>query len=499
MDTDNPKQVDPNFVQTGHNPPADPQPNREPADPANEQPAHDAQGGGQPNRNGSAGAPPDRQQTAPSAAQPKYEQSRSPAKRPGRSKTWLLVLCALLIVGVAVWFLFFKSGEAKPQPTNNQVVSVGAAKVVRQDMFNEVPIPAEFRPYVQSQLHAIVTGYVSKMNVDFGDKVKQGQVLATLNVPELQEQLDNAKATQQQAEANYANDHLLYTRLQQVNQEHPKLVAQQDLDTARLKDANSAAAVAAAKANVEKFQTLVTYTSITAPFDGVITQRSVDPGALVQSGTSSDRAPELLQVSDNYHLRLDFPVSVDYVQDVHVGVPVNVRVDSLHGRLFTGKITRFQNEVNDQTRTMNTEIEIDNPDLEIVPGMYAVVLFEYAKRPNALAIPTEAVSNPKDPTVYLIDSDHKIEARSVKLGVEMPDRFEVTEGLQEGDVVMIGNRSQVHPGQKVDPKLVGQPKLNLPPQPDGEVNSSQPDGSVPKPLDPSKDKSPQVPAIPDKP
>ena len=499
METENPKQAEQGVAPTEHDHPSDAQPNREVAAAPNAQQTHDTEGGAQPNRNGSAGAPPDRQQTTPPGVETKDAGSRSPAKRSGHGKTWLLVLCALLIVGAAAWFLFFRPGEDKPQPTNNQVVSVGAAKVVRQDMFNEVPIPAEFRPYVQSQLHAIVTGYVSKMNVDFGDKVKQGQVLATLNVPELQDQLDNAKATQQQAEANYSNDHLLYTRLQQVNQEHPKLVAQQDLDTARLKDANSAAAVAAAKANVEKFQTLVTYTSIVAPFDGVITQRSVDPGALVQAGTSSDRAPELLQVSDNYHLRLDFPVSVDYVQDVHVGVPVNVRVDSLHGRLFTGKITRFQNEVNDQTRTMNTEIEIDNPDLEIVPGMYAVVLFQYAKRPNALAIPTEAVSNPKDPTVYLIDSDHKIEARPVKLGVEMPDKFEVTDGLQEGDVVMIGNRSQVHPGQKVDPKLVGQPKLILPPQPDGEASSSQPDGSVPKPLDPKKENSLQVPAIPDKP
>lgn len=423
-----------------------------------------------------------------------------PARRSAGRKTWLWVLCALLIVGAAAYFLFFKPGENKSQSAENGSVTVGAAKVVRQDMYNEVPIPAEFRPYVQSQLHAIVTGYVSKMLVDFGDKVKKGQVLATLNVPELQDQLNSAKANQQQAEADYNNEHLLFTRLQQVNQEHPKLVAQQDLDTARSKDANSAAAVASAKAKVGELETRVTYTSITAPFDGVVTQRSVDPGALVQAGTSSDRAPELLQVSDNYHLRLDFPVSVDFVQDVKVGVPVNVKVDSLHGKVFTGKITRFQNEVNDQTRTMNTEIEIDNPDLEIVPGMYAVVLFQYAKRPNALAIPTEAVSNPKQPDVFLIDSDKKIVDRPVKLGVEMPDRFQVTDGLQEGDLVMIGNRSQVRPGQTVDVKVVGQPKLDLPPQPDGESSSSQPAVTpTPPPLDSHAATSTPPSAVPDKP
>ena len=451
-----------------------------------------------PDHHGLDGTESDRAEVAPAAAQRVHPKTDPSGKRPANRRKWLWAVCALLIVGVAVYFLFLKPGENQPRAAN-RAVAVGVAKVVRQDMYNEVPIPAEFRPYVQSQLHAIVTGYVSKMLVDFGDKVKQGQVLATLNVPELQDQLNNAKANQQQAEADYNNEHLLYTRLLQVDQEHPKLVAQQDLDTARSKDANAAAAVAAAKARVAELETRVSYTNIVAPFDGVITQRSVDPGALVQAGTSSDRSPELLQVSDNYHLRLDFPVSVDFVQDVHVGVPVNVKVESLHGKLFTGKITRFQNQVNDQTRTMNTEIEIDNPELEIVPGMYAVVLFQYGKRPNALAIPTEAVSDPKSPSVYLIDSDHKIAARPVTLGVEMPDMFQVTSGLQEGDLVMIGNRSQVHPGQSVEVKVVGQPKLNLPPQPDGASSSSQPDQSTPVPLDPHAVTSTPPSSIPDQP
>jgi RND family efflux transporter MFP subunit len=336
---------------------------------------------------------------------------------------------------------------------------VAAAKVTRQDVYDEVPIPAEFRPYVESELHAMVTGYVSQMNVDFGDKVKQGQMLAALEVPELTDQLHNAEATLQQADADYANAHLIYTRLQEVNQQHPKLVAQQDIDTAQSKDASSAGAIAAAKANVEKYQTLVNYTKIVAPFDGVITQRSADPGALVQAGTSSDRSMPLVRVSDNYHLRLDFPVSVEYVKDVHIGDPVTVRVDSLGGKTFVGKITRFTDEVNDETRTMTTEMELDNPDLEIVPGMYAVALFKFEQHSNALTVPTEAVSNPKDPVVYVINADNEIEARPVKLGVEMPDKYEITDGLKEGELVMIGSTSQVHPGQKVEPKLVTQPTI----------------------------------------
>jgi RND family efflux transporter MFP subunit len=390
---------------------------------------------------------------------PNRERVAAPVERRTGRKTMLLVLFALIIVGTAAVFMVLKSRGINLQPTSAPVVTVAAARVTRQDVYDEVPIPAEFRPYVESELHAMVTGYVSQMNVDFGDKVKQGQILATLEVPELTDQLHNAEATLQQADADYANAHQIYTRLQEVNQQHPKLVAQQDIDTAQSKDASSAGAIAAAKANVEKYQTLVNYTKIVAPFDGVITQRSADPGALVQAGTSSDRSMPLVRVSDNYHLRLDFPVSVEYVKDVHLGDPVTVRVDSLDGKTFTGKITRFTDEVNDETRTMTTEMELDNPNLELVPGMYAVALFKFEQHSNALTVPTEAVSNPKDPVVYVVNADDEIEARPVKLGVEMPDKYEVTDGLKEGELVMIGGTSQVHPGQKAEPKLVTQPTI----------------------------------------
>jgi hypothetical protein len=106
---------------------------------------------------------------------------------------------------------------------------------------------------------------------------------------------------------------------------------------------------------------------------------------------------------------------------------------------------------------MTTEMELDNPNLEIVPGMYAVALFKFEQHSNVLTVPTEAISNPKNSVVYIIDADNEIEAQPVKLGVEMPDKYEVTDGLKEGELVMIGGASQVQPGQKVEPKLVTQP------------------------------------------
>ena len=248
---------------------------------------------------------------------------------------------------------------------------------------------------------------------------------------------------------------MIYTRLQTVNQEHPNLVAQQELDTAQASDLTATAAIAAAKANFEKFQTMVSYTQITAPFDGVVTHRYADPGTLIQAGTASDsQALPLVRVSDNYRLRLDFPVSVDYVKDVQAGARVEVRVDSLNGRTFTGTISRFTRQVDDNTRTMITEIEVPNPNLELMPGMYANVILKVAQRPQALAVPVEAVVGEKSPTVLVLTHDQQVEERAVQLGLETPEKFEVFSGLSEGDLVIVGNHAQFQAGEKVEPKLL---------------------------------------------
>jgi RND family efflux transporter MFP subunit len=297
------------------------------------------------------------------------------------------------------------------------------------------------------------------MFVDFGDVVKSNQVLATLEVPELQDQLRNAIAAEQKAEADYRATHTNYVRLLTVGTEHPNLVAQADLDTAQGKDGMAEAAVAAARAEVGRFFTLTSYTNITAPWDGVITHRYVDEGALIQMGTTSaTQSLAVVRISDNYHLRMDFWPSVQYVKDIHLSDTVQVQVGSLGNKLFEGHIKRVSLQVNKETRTMLTEIELFNPTLEIVPGMYAKVLLQLQPRPHSLAIPHQAVAG-QPPTVYLIGPDRKIQERPVTLGLETPDRWEVTSGLREGDLVVFGSRSRVQPGQLVTPKVVEPPSL----------------------------------------
>jgi RND family efflux transporter MFP subunit len=348
------------------------------------------------------------------------------------------------------------AGRAEVKAAVQEVASVSVATARREDIAETVRFDAEFRPFVEDELRAKVSGYLTNIAVDFGDRVKKGQLLAEIEVPELKSELDHARAAKMKADADHFKAHQAYNRLFKVQHDNPNpkmtLVPQQDVDAAKAEDEAAEAAITAAKADVERYQTLFAYTKIYAPYDGVITQRYADPGALIQTGTSSDtQSMPLVRISDNYLLRLDFPVSVMWVKDVKEGEPVDVEVESL-GRSFKGIIKRFTRRVDLDTRKMWTEVEVPNPNLEMVPGMFAVVDFQANHRSNTLTVPIQAVSSGKQPSVFLVNSKSEIEERPVTLGIESPDKWEVLKGLAEGDRVIIGSRTQLEPGQKVDPK-----------------------------------------------
>ena len=332
------------------------------------------------------------------------------------------------------------------------------ATVSREDLFKELTVQAEFRPYQEVDLHAKVSGYLQKIDVDIGDDVKAGDLIGVLEVPELDDDLARATAAEQRATADLKEAHLNYARLISVTQSHPNLVAQQDLDAAEAKDSVAAAAEAAAQADAKKYRTLADYTRITAPFSGVITKRYADPGALIQAGTSSDtQTKPLIRLSENDRLRLDFPVSESYAAAIAVGAPVEIHLESSDQPL-TGVISRFSHRIAMETRTMEAEVEVPNPGLKLIPGMYATVVLKLQRRPQALAIPVEAVAGTAHRTVFVVNRDQQIEERAIQTGLETPTKFEVLSGLQEGERVMIGNRSQVRVGQKVVAQPVSQPQ-----------------------------------------
>lgn len=353
------------------------------------------------------------------------------------------------------------------------VPNVAVVPVTQGEIFREVSFDAELRPYKEIELHSRATGYLDKMLVDAGDVVKEGQPIAVLDVPELQFDLQNAEASERRAKAEmekataaYDEAHLGLTRLESADKAQPNLIAKQDIDSARLRDQSARAALNSAKedqnvvaANTKRFQTMLDYTKIAAPFAGVITRRYSDPGSLIQAGTSSGTMP-LVRLSQVDLLRVAFPVSVSYVAGVKVGDEAEIRIPSL-AKKFTGKITRVSQKVETSTRTMEAQIDLPNADNSLIAGVYATVVLKIDRRNDALVLPIEAVVRDKGTaSVYLITKENKIEARNITVGTESPTHLEIKEGLAVGDLVMVGSRAQFSHGQSVQPKQVELPKMD---------------------------------------
>jgi RND family efflux transporter MFP subunit len=361
--------------------------------------------------------------------------------------------------------------------------SVAVAKVVPGDLAQVLSLAAEFRPYQEIEVHAKVAGYVKAINVDVGDRVSAGELLAVLEIPELQddmataeagvkhsqEEVNRARADLARTESAHEIAHLGASRLAGVMKQRPNLVAQQDIDEAQGRDrmaeaqvATAQAAIAAAeeqlavaRANENKTKTLFAYARITAPFAGVITHRYADTGAMIQAGTSSQsQAMPVVRLSQNNLLRLIIQVPESAVSRIHVGAPVDVKVQAL-GRTFEGKVARFAEKLNLDTRTMETEVDVPNPKLELVPGMYAYASITTDQARGVLVAPVQAIDR-KDDTIsaLVVGGDGRLASRTIAVGLEAPDRVEVRSGLAAGDLVVIGSRAQLKPGTFVTPKVM---------------------------------------------
>ncbi len=213
--------------------------------------------------------------------------------------------------------------------------------------------------------------------------------------------------------------------------------------------------LAAAEAKREHDQALFDYSKITAPFAGVVTQRFANLGTLMQAGTSSStQAQPLVRLSQDDLYRLVIPVPESYVKFIHLGDPVSVNVPSL-SRTFPGKVARFSVDVREDTRTMHTEVDVPNPGRILLPGLYAEATITLEKKDDAIAVPLQAVDQDNNKTtVDIVDSSDKVERRQVVLGIQTATDAEVLSGLQEGELVVVSDRSGLKAGQIVQPKMI---------------------------------------------
>lgn len=391
---------------------------------------------------------------------------------------------ALSALGIALLSISSCSSNAdKHVQASGPAVTVGVTKVIKKSLGRDITLSSELVPFQEIDVYAKEAGYVKKLLVDYGTHVKAGQVMAVLEIPELEAQLQEDQAEIKNAgnqvtraqhelaryQAQYKALHLQYTRLSGVFQSQPGIVAQQEVDDAQGKDVAASSQVdagqaaleaaqsqlAVAKAKLAHDQTLYDYSKITAPFSGVVTQRYANLGTLVQAGTnSSTQALPIVRLSQDDLFRLVIPVPESYVRFIRVGDHVDVRVPSVN-RTFPGKIARFSVDVREDTRTMHTEVDVRNQDHSLVPGLYAEADLTLEHKEDIPTIPLQALNHESEKTtVFVVNADGHLEDRPVTLGIQTASDAEVVAGLHEGEMVVVSDRAGLKPGEKVSPQVV---------------------------------------------
>jgi RND family efflux transporter MFP subunit len=390
----------------------------------------------------------------------------------------ILAVVAMISAALLIGSCARQNVNAATADAGTMEVTVGTVPVITRQMAEHLTLSSELVPFQEIDVYAKEAGYVKDLYVDYGSHVKAGGLMAVLEIPELEAQLtqDNAAIAASadevireehevnRAKAQYNVAHLQYNRLNDVAKTKAGLVAQQEVDDAQGKDLAAEAQqeavegaletarsqLAMAKAKLVHDQALYAYSKITAPFDGVVTQRYANQGALMQAGSSTTQATPLVRLSQETIYRLVIPVPESDVRYVRIGDTVQVRVPSLD-RNFTGRVARLSVDVSASTRTMHTEVDVQNTaGDQLVPGLYAEALLTLKQKNNALAVPLQAINHEGErTTVYIVSPQGKVEDRKIVLGIQGTNFSEVTSGLQKGEQVIISDRSGLKPGQQV--------------------------------------------------
>jgi RND family efflux transporter MFP subunit len=412
-------------------------------------------------------------------------QNQNSSNKRRRRRSARLGFCVLPAVLAAVTLTLSScsgSGDARVE-AKGPTITVGVTNVVKKSLGRELTLSSELVPFQEIDVYAKESGYVKSLSVDYGTHVKAGQVMAILEIPELEAQLQEDQAEIKNAtnqvsraqhelyryQAQYKALHLEYTRLNGVFESQPGIVAQQEVDDAQGKDLAASAQVDAGQAGLEAAQSqlsvakaklvhdqsLFDYSRITAPFSGVVTERYANLGTLVQAGTgSSTQAMPIVRLSEDDLFRLVIPVPESYVRYIRIGDHVDVRVPSL-GRTFPGKVARFSVDVREDTRTMHTEVDVENPQRVLLPGLYADAELSLDRKNDVPTVPVQALNHEGDKTtVFVVNRDGELVDRVVQLGLQTASDAEIISGLNEGEQVVVSDRSGMRSGQKVHPQAV---------------------------------------------
>ncbi len=328
------------------------------------------------------------------------------------------------------------------------VVTVTVIRPARRTLTRSLKVPGSIEAFQEATLYAKTAGYLSRITVDRGDRVGRGQVLAEISVPEMAGERDVAGARLREAEAALGLKKVTAERTREVYAVEAGAVTRQQVDQAEAELAAAESNVARLRAELARLETLLDYATIRAPFDGIVTDRFVDPGAMIQLATSSAQAPIVtLMNMDTVRVFVDVPEpDVPFVSRT---TPAHLTVEVLPGEDFRGTVTRYATALDPKTRTMKTEIDLRNSQHRLRPGMFAAVVLELGRRENALTLPAAALLVEKDTSYVFTVVDGAARRTSVKTGFSDGIVVEVLEGLNGSESVILAGRGLVTDGMRV--------------------------------------------------
>ncbi len=370
----------------------------------------------------------------------------------------LVALSAGLAAGVIPRLRAQTKREIAARDTEQPTVSVSSA--VRSQTGAQLVLPGDVHAFEQTKIHARADGYLLKWNVDIGAKVQQGQVLAEIDTPELDQELNQARAARAQAAANLALARSSAERWENLLKQ--RAVSEQEADERKSAWVARAADVQAADAAVARFEKLASFKEVRAPFSGTITRRLVDVGALIHAGPNATALFELAQTGT---LRIHVNVPQAYLRDIATGLPVRIRVAEYPERGFTGTVVRTSGAFDAATRTLLTEIEASNQDGSLFPGIHVDVQFSLAQARAPIIVPgTSVITRADGLQVAIVDEASAIRLQKVEVGRDLGRAIEIVGGLTEGARVVNNPSDTLAEGvivKVVDPKAAPAQKPQL--------------------------------------
>src|SRR6202140_526285 len=378
-------------------------------------------------------------------------------------KRWLVLAIAVIAVAaLLVWGIWSRVSANTTLRAETAQAALPAVSVVSPKQTapaQEIVLPGNVQPFITSPIYARTNGYLRKWYVDIGARVKQGQLLAVIATPEVDQQLDQSLSNLNTAKANLALAEITKNRYEGLLKSHA--VAQQDVDNAVGNYNANTAIVQAGEANVKQLQALQSFEKVYAPFDGVITARNTDIGDLINSGSSAGVKTDLFHIVQPGMLRVYVNVPEEYSRGIKVGMTADLALAEFPGRTFQGNLVRTADAINMTTRTLLVEIDVDNPTNTLLTGSYAEVHLKVPTQSSTFIIPVNTLIFRSEGLRVGVVKDQKVTLTAVTPGHDFGNQIEIVAGLKSDDQIIINPPDSIITGQQVQivqATLPGDPK-----------------------------------------